>query len=166
MGIFALTRTILPDNFAFYAFFTSLPFFLIGCYAGWRQLRAPSAERIAATLESLRALPWEEFSAALEDAFRRDGYGVSRLNVAGADLELTKAARVSLVGGKRWKVARAGIEPLKELDAARQSREAHECIYVTAGEITDNASAFAAGKNIRLMQGAELAKFLPQPKKR
>jgi len=91
---------------------------------------------------------------------------VGRLNVAGADLELTKAARVSLVGGKRWKVARAGIEPLKELDAARQSREAHECIYVTAGEITDNASAFAAGKNIRLMQGAELAKFLPQPKKR
>jgi restriction system protein len=143
-----------------------LPFLVIGCYAGWRQLRAPSAERIAGTLETLRALSWEEFSAALEDAFRRDGYSVSRLNVAGADLELTKAARVSLVGGKRWKVARAGIEPLKELDAARQSREAHECIYVTAGDITDNASAFAAGKNIRLMQGAELAKFLPQPKKR
>ena len=164
-GIFALTRTILPD-YALYAFFVSLPFLAIGCYAGWRQLRAPSAERIAGRLEALRALSWEEFSAALEDAFRRDGYGVGRLNVAGADLELTKAARVSLVGGKRWKVARAGIEPLKELDAARQSREAHECIYVTAGEITDNASAFAAGKNIRLMQGAELAKFLPQPKKR
>jgi restriction system protein len=165
-GIFALTRTILPDKFAFYAFFTALPFFIIGCYAGWKQLRAPSAERIAATLEALRALSWEAFSAALEDAFRRDGYSVSRLHVAGADLELTKARRVSLVGCKRWKVARAGAEPLRELDAARQAREAHESIYVAAGEITDKASAFAAGKNIRLMQGAELAKFLPRPGKK
>jgi len=127
-------------------FFVALPFLVIGCYAGWQQLRAPSAERIAATLESLRALSWDEFSAALEDAYRRDGYSVTRLNVAGADLELTKSARVTLVCGKRWKVARAGIEPLRELDAARQAREAHECIFVAAGDITDNARAFAAGK--------------------
>ncbi len=165
-GIFALTRTILPDKYALYSFFTALPFFVIGCYAGWRQLRAPSAESVAATLESLRGLSWEEFSAALEAAFQRDGYSVARLSIAGADLELTKGARVSLVCGKRWKVARAGIEPLKELDAARQAREAHACIYVAAGEITDNAGTFAAGKNIRLLQGAELAKFLPQPKKK
>lgn len=148
-----------------YAFFTSLPFLVIGCYAGWQQLRAPSAERIAASLESLRALSWEEFSAAAEDAFRRDGYAVNRLGIAGADLELVKSGRVSLVGCKRWKVARAGIEPLKELDAARQSREAQECIYVAAGDITDNAREFASGNNIRLLHGAELAKMLPQPKR-
>ena len=161
-GIFALTRTILSDGYAMYAFFTSLPFLVIGCYAGWQQLRAPSAERIAATLESLRALSWEEFSAALGEAFRRDGYAVSRLDTAGADLELVKSGRVALVGCKRWKVARAGIEPLKELDAARQSRSAHDCIYVAAGGITDNASAFAAQKKIRLLAGSELAKLLPR----
>jgi restriction system protein len=127
-------------------------------------LRAPSAGHIAGTLEALRALSWDEFSAALEDAFRRDGYAVTRPNVPGADLELTKSARVSLVSCKRWKVARAGIEPLRELDAARQAREAHDCIYVAAGDITDNARAFAAEKRIRLVHDAELAKFLPQPK--
>jgi restriction system protein len=164
-GIVALTRTILSDSHAFYAFFVALPFFVVGSYAGWQQLRAPGAERIAATLEALRALSWEEFSAALEDAFRRDGYAVARLNVAGADLELTKSARVSLVGCKRWKVARAGVEPLRELHAARQAREAHECLYVAAGDITDNAREFAAGKSIRLLESAELAKLLPQPKK-
>ena len=156
---------LLPEAYAPYAIFAALPFIVIGSYAGWRQLRAPSAARIAATLESLRALSWDEFSAALEDAFRRDGYAVTRLNGAGADFELTKAGRVSLVGCKRWKVARVGIEPLRELEAARQAREAHECIYVAAGEFTDNARAFAAEKNIRLLHDAELAKLLPGTKR-
>ena len=143
-----------------YAIFVALPFLVIGCVAGWHQLRAPSTERIAGTLEALRALSWDEFSAALESAFSRDGYTVSRLSIAGADLELTKSGRVSLVACKRWKVARAGVEPLRELDAARQAREARDCVYVAAGEITENASAFATEKNIRLLHGAELAKLL------
>ena len=145
-----------------YAIFVALPFIVIGCVAGWQQLRAPSVERIDATLAALRLMSWDEFSAALEEAFRRDGYSVNRLRIAGADLELTKAGRVSLVGGKRWKVARAGVEPLRELDAARDAREAHDCIYVAAGEITENARAFAAQKNIRLLHDADLAKFLPR----
>jgi restriction system protein len=150
----------LPEAYALYAIFASLPFIVIGGYAGWQQLRAPSAATIAATLEALRAMSWDDFSSAIEDAFRRDGYSVIRLSVAGADLELTKAGRVSLVGCKRWKVARAGIEPLRELDAARNAREAHECIYVAAGEFTDNARGFAVEKNIRLLHDAELAKLL------
>jgi restriction system protein len=164
-GLFAVARMLLPEAYALYAIFVALPFFVIGCYAGWQQLRAPGAERIAATLESLRGLSWDAFSAALEDAYRRDGYSVTRLNTPGADLELTKSGRVTLVGCKRWKVARAGIEPLRELDAARQAREAHECIYVAVGDITDNARAFAAEKNIRLLHGAELAKLLPGTKR-
>ena len=164
-ALFAMARMLLPEAYALYGIFASLPFLVIGGYAGWQQLRAPSAERIAATLESLRALSWDEFSAALEAAFRRDGYGVSRLNAAGADLELTKSGRVCLVGCKRWKVARTGIEPLREIDAARHAREAQECIYVAAGEFTDNARTFASEKNIRLVHDAELAKLLSDTKR-
>jgi restriction system protein len=153
---FVLVKFEMPEP---YALFVALPFIVIGCVAGWQQLRAPSAARVDATLEALRALPWDEFSAALAEAYRRDGYAVSRLNIAGAELELTRAGRVSLVGCKRWKVARAGVEPLRELDAARQAREAHECIHVAVGQITDNARAFAAEKNIRIVQQAELAKL-------
>jgi restriction system protein len=158
---FALARFEIPE---LYSIFVALPFLVIGCVAAWQQLRAPGAEQVAATLESLRARSWDEFSSALEGAFRRDGYSVSRLDAAGADFELSKSGRVSLVGCKRWKVARAGIEPLRALEAARHSREAHECIYIAAGELTDNARAFAAEKNIRLLQGAELAKLLPHSK--
>ena len=144
-----------------YAIFVALPFLVIGCVVAWRQLRAPSTQKIAATLEALRSMSWDGFSAALEDAFRRDGCAVTRPNAAGADLELVKAGRVTVVACKRWKVARTGIAPLKELDAARRAREAQECIYVAAGGVTDNAIAFAAANNIRLLQGAELAQFLP-----
>jgi restriction system protein len=162
-AIFALARMALPAAYAPYAIFAALPFLVIGCVAGWKQLRAPSAERISATLEAIRALSWDEFSAALEAAFRRDGYAVSRLNIAGADLELTKSGRVTLVACKRWKVARTGIEPLRDLDAARKKAQAGECIYLAAGEVSANATAFAAEKGIRLLQGAELAALVKAP---
>ena len=162
----ALSRMVVLkfDFHELYSVFVALPFLVVGTVAAWRQLRVPSAARTEETLAWLRSLGWDEFSAALENAYRRDGYEVTRLNLAGADLQLTKGGRVSLVGGRRWKVARGGIEPLRELDAARQARDAHDCIYVAAGDITDNARAFATEKKIRLLQDAELASLLPRPK--
>ena len=104
-------------------------------------------------------MPWPEFADAMEAAFRREGYTVNRLG-AQADFELVQGWRSTLVGCKRWKATRTGIEPLRELDAARRAREAQECVYVSAGEITEQALAFAAERNIRLLHGAELAKLL------
>src|SRR5712691_9543262 len=130
-------RLLIPTS---YAVFAALPFAVIAAYVGWQQLRAPSAGRIAGTLERLRAMSWEDFSAAMEQAYRREGYTVSRLG----------------------KATRTGIEPLRELEAARRAREAHGCIYVAAGEVTEGAREFAAQNSIRLVQGAELAKLLPR----
>ena len=158
-GIFAAARLVLPQV---YAFFVGLPFLAIGCYAGARQLRSPSAARVAGVLEAVRAMSWDEFSGAIERAYGREGYGVTRTSGTQADFELARAGRISLVGCKRWKAARTGIEPLRELLAERRARDAHECIYVAAGEITDNALAFAAKHGIRLLRGAELAKLLPK----
>jgi len=157
VGLSVAARLVIPGH---YAIAVGLPFLGIGLLAGWRQLRAPSAKRVAGTLEAVREMGWSEFSGALEEAFRRDGYAVSRFNGTAADFEMTKGGRTALVSCKRWKVARTGIAPLRELDAARRAREAHECVYVAAGEITDNARTFATQKNIRLAQGAELARLL------
>ena len=155
-GMVAGLRLVLPD---IYAFFAALPFIVIAGYAGWQQLRAPSAAKVARALEALRAKPWDEFAAAVESAFRRDGYAVSRLDGRQADFELARAGRVALVSCKRWKVARTGVEPLRELLAARRKRDAHECIYIAAGEISANALAFSAQNDVRLLHGAELVKL-------
>ncbi len=165
-GVFAVTRMLLPADLSSYAVFTALPFIVIGCVAGWKQLRAPSPERVGSALEALRALTADEFSAALESAYRRDGYAVARFDAPGADFELAKDGGLSLVACRRWKAARTGIEPLRELAAACRARAAPGGIYVAAGEITDNARAFAAGNGIRLLHGAELATLLTQPKTR
>ena len=156
-GVVAALRLVLPD---IYALFAALPFILIAAYAAFQQLRAPSAAKVAQRLEALRAQSWEEFAGAVESAFRHDGYAVSRLDGREADLELTKSGRVSLVSCKRWKVARTGIEPLRELDAARRRREAHHCIYIAAGDVTENAVAFSAKSSMTLLRGAELVRLL------
>ena len=150
---FMLAKFDMPE---LYAIFVALPFLVVSCVAGWRQLREPSAERVALDLEKLRALSWEDFAAKLEAAYRRVGYEVKRLSGA-ADLEVEKSGRALLVAGKRWKAQRTGIEPLRELDALRQQREAAGAVYVAAGEITDTARAYAAKSGIALLEGAALA---------
>jgi len=150
-------RFVLPVEFAL---FSAAPFAAIAAYAGWRQLRSPSEARIAKGLERLRAMPWEEFSRALEEAWRREGNEVRALGTPQADFELVRGGRTTLVACKRWKATRTGIEPLRELEAAGRAREAHECVYVAAGEITGQARELAAQKKIRLLEGPELALLL------
>jgi len=152
-----IVRLIFPE---IYAAVAALPFIVISAYVGWQQLRKPSAGRIASTLERLRALSWEDFAGAIEEAYRREGYTVKRLAAPHVDLELVQGSRTTLVACKRWKATRTGIEPLRELHAAWRAREAHECFYVVAGEVTEGARAFATKENIRLVQGAELATLL------
>jgi restriction system protein len=107
-------------------------------------------------------MSWGDFSGALADAFRDEGYTVSRLDGGAADFELAKAGRISLVACKRWKAARTGVDPLRDLHDAKRAREAHECIYVATGEITEGARAFALERSLRLIHGAELVKLLPR----
>jgi restriction system protein len=92
-GIFGATRLFMPIELAVFA---ASPFVVIAAYVAWKQLRAPSAERIAATLERLTAMSREGFTAALEAGWRREGYEVSRPGGA-FDLELRREGRVSLV---------------------------------------------------------------------
>ena len=153
-AMFALVRLVLPD---FAAFFAALPFLALAGYAGWRQSRAPSAANVEETLGRLRAMSWENFSAVIGEAFRRDGYTVSEIPGSAADLELRKNGRVSIVCCKRWKVAQTGAGPLHELYAAKQTHDAQECIYVAAGDFTANARAYATEKAIRLLHDAALA---------
>ncbi|MDA0275273.1 MAG: restriction endonuclease [Proteobacteria bacterium] len=153
LAIFAGLRLVIPW---YYAAFGTLPIFIIGLVAAWRQLRAPSAKKIATALDVLRGMNWDAFSNLLEEGFRRDGYAVERLGGAQADFELTKAGRKSLVACKRWKAARTGVEPLRELKAAGETREAGECVYVLAGDLSEQARSFAAQNRIRLLEGAEL----------
>jgi len=155
LGAFATVRLFLNEG---YAFFAALPFIVIAVAALWRQRGVPSGARLDAAIDTLRALAWEEFARALEQGYRREGYLVKRVEGA-ADFELERAGRLSLVAAKRWKASRTGVEPLKELVAAGEARGAVECVYVLAGEMTQNALGFAKKTKINWMRGADLVKL-------
>jgi len=161
-GFLALTLTTFPHDWRWYGAFLGAPFTVVAFVAAWRQWRAPSSRRVTSTLEAVRAMSWNDFASALETGFRRDGYDVSRLAGPAADFEIAKEGRRAVVSGKRWKVVRTGIEPLRELEGAKSARDAHESIFVVAGELTDNARDFAERKRIRLIGGAELTKLVPE----
>jgi restriction system protein len=159
-GIFMAVRQFMPDAAAIAS---TLPFLGIAAYAGWLQSRAPDPERVDDALAKLRALSRQEFAAMMEAAFRSDGYAVVALRGA-ADFELRKGGRITLAACRRWKVAQTGVEPLRELLQAKQKAGAQDCIYVTAGEVSQNARLFAAQNQIRLLREAELAQYLARSK--
>lgn len=141
-----------------YALFATTPFTVITLIVAWRQIRTPSAARVAKALEKTRSMSWEDFAQALERGFRAEGYTVQRVDGA-VDFELEKLGYVTLVCARRWKAARTGVEPLRELVAAGEKRGARECRYVVAGGLTEQARAYAKQKGVKLLEGAELVRL-------
>ncbi|MDA8107694.1 MAG: restriction endonuclease [Betaproteobacteria bacterium] len=160
--VLAGARFVLPVQ---YAAAFAIPFAGIGAYAAWKQLRAPSAEQLAKTLEALRAMPAENFAFVLEETWRKHGYAVARHAGAGADYELEKGGRTVLVACRRWKATRTGVDPLKELKAAARARKA-DALYLAAGEVTAQARRFATDNAVTLVEGAEIAKLVPRAAQR
>lgn len=158
--IVLLSALLLPTPFVVYGAIVGLPFMIIGCIAAWRQLQAPSAAAITAVAERSAALGREEFTTLLAQGFEREGHAVRRIEETAADLELMRAGRTVLVACRRWKAGRTGVEPLRELQALREERNAQGASYVALGEITDTARRFAATHGIVLVEAPELARLL------
>lgn len=162
--VVVMARLLLPEAYVWFGAAGAIPFLVIAGIAGWRALRAPSMRGVEETLAGARAMSWPAFAERVEAAFRAQGYTVTRLKNHAADFELSRGGRTTLVACKRWKVARTGIEPVRELQAVREARDAHECVYITTGEATDNALAFATRHKVHILSGTELGRLLARPK--
>lgn len=156
LATFVVVQNFVPWG---YALFATLPFTVITLMVAWKQLFGPTGARVEKALEKTRSLSWEDFAQALERGYRAEGYTVQRVDGA-ADFELQKLGYLTLVSARRWKAARTGVDPLRELAAAGEKREARECHYAVAGELTDQARAFAKKKGVKLVEGAELARLV------
>jgi restriction system protein len=163
-----LAMALLPEGYRLIGTVSGLPFIVIGAMAAYRQRGLPGAAQVARTVEAVSEMPWPGFAALLEAAFRRDGYTVSRATSEAFDFELERNGRRMLVSARRWKAARTGIEPLRALQAARQTSGAADALYVCIREISDNARPFAVTHGIAIWQGEEVARAvhgLPMPRR-
>jgi restriction system protein len=150
----------LPQEFRVAGAVSGFPFFVIGALAARRQWGQPSAAQVAQTLQTVSAMPWPAFAGALDAAFQRDGYQVQRGAAPGVDFVLQRQGRTTLVSARRWKAARIGLEPLRELQAAREAADAQEALCIALGEFTENTRPFVREHNISLWQSAELTHHL------
>lgn len=156
---------LLPDEYALMGAFGSLPILGVGCVAAWRQLRAPSAAQIDATVDAALALPWNAFADALQKAWQASGAVVERLPGPGADFRVTQDGRVTLVSARRWKAATHGAEPIRQLVASMQAEDAPTASYMAIqGDVSDAARALARDNDVTLLGRAALAQLLQRAK--
>jgi restriction system protein len=161
VAVFALASgALLPPQYVVFGLMGAIPFFVIGCVAAWRQMRAPSARTVEQTLERAATMPWRDFRDLLEQAYRNQGYTVTRLDGQAADLQLTQGAQTTLVAAKRWKAASHGVEPLRALDHARRTLDTSHAVYITLGELNDATRRFADKNTISLINGVALVQLL------
>jgi restriction system protein len=155
-----ISLAALPSRFVVFGLMTALPFLIIGIIATFRQLRAPSARTVEQTLQRAATMPWREFGDTLEQAYRQQGFTVTRIEGQAADLQLIQGAQTTLVTGRRWKAGSHGVEPLRALDKARQALDASHCVYITLAEPKDTTRRFAEQNAISLLSGPALVQLL------
>jgi restriction system protein len=115
-------------------------------------------------LASIRALSWSCFEALIGEAYRRQGYSVSRPSGkgpdGGIDLILQRDGNTQLVQCKQWKAWKVGVKVIREMYGVMTDKKAHGAIVVTSGVFTQEARTFAEGKPIDLIEGEELAALI------
>jgi restriction system protein len=118
--------------------------------------------------DALNGISWQEFEILVGEAFRLQGYQVSETGGAGADggvdLVLRKGTEKFFVQCKQWKAFTVGVKIVRELYGVMAANGATGGFVVTSGSFTDEAKAFATGRNIELMDGPILMKLIKQAK--
>lgn len=142
-----------------------LPFaFLVGAAMsayGRAKRRALHGQVAASPVRSvLNDMSWQQFEALVGEAFRRKGYSVAETGGGGADggidLALKKEGETFLVQCKQWKAYKVSVTTVRELYGVMAAEGATGGFVVTSGVFTDDARAFAEGRNIELLDGKAL----------
>lgn len=117
----------------------------------------------------ISGMSWREFEQLVGAGFRVRGYTVNDMGGqgpdGGVDLILSKGAERYLVQCKQWRATKVGVAVVRELYGVMAAEGAAGGFVVTSGSFTDDAKAFASGRNIKLLAGPELTQLLASGKR-
>jgi restriction system protein len=115
-------------------------------------------------LDTIAAMSWRQFELLVGEAFRRRGYQVEETGLGGADggidLILRKNGRTELVQCKQWRTRQVNVPTVREMWGLVAHHRADGVKIVCVGEFTRDASEFAEGKNIELINGKRLLELV------
>ena len=113
-------------------------------------------------------LTWEDFQFFVSEAFRLQGDGVTFVGGCSSDddveMMLHRSEEIFLVQCKLWQANSVEIEDVRELHRAMTTNLANGGFMVSFGRFTSRARAFAAQRNIHLIEGPALIDMINQAK--
>lgn len=146
-----------------------LPFIcLLGALLSFIQRRKRQALHASvATSKAPNALDhmsWQEFELLVGEGFRQRGYAVTESGGGGADggidLVLKKGGDTFFVQCKQWKAFKVGVSVVREMYGLMAAHGAAGGFVITSGQFTQEAQAFASGRNLKLLDGAALLQLI------
>jgi restriction system protein len=107
----------------------------------------------------LDGMSWREFEMLVGEAFRLKGFSVMESGGGGPDggidLVLSRpglnGAEKFFVQCKQWRAFKVGVDVVRELYGVMAARGAAGGYVITSGRFTEEASKFAAGRNVQLI---------------
>jgi restriction system protein len=136
---------------------------LTGLAGQIEKLRRRRLMRQANSLAALQTLSWSEFEELCAEAYRRKGYEVeptARGADGGVDLVLRSRGKKTFVQCKHYAVRRVDVRPVRELFGVMAAEGASDGVIICSGSYTSAARQFVRGKNLTLVDGAELLKLV------
>ncbi|MBL0143807.1 MAG: DUF2034 domain-containing protein [Betaproteobacteria bacterium] len=114
------------------------------------------------SLELLKALEWKRFEYVCAGYFEELGFRAKTVRAGpdgGVDIHLyTEGAEHPgiIVQCKAWKSRKVGVNLIRELFGVMSADKVQEGIFATTGTYSSDATQFAIGKNIHLINGEDI----------
>lgn len=112
---------------------------------------------------------WQEFELLVGEALRRQGFSIEERGGAGADggvdLIARKEGEKYLVQCKHWRALQVGVPVVRELYGAMAAEGAVGGFVITSGRFTEPAREFASGRNLKLVDGRQLRRWIAAAQK-
>ncbi len=137
-----------------------IPFYFIAMIFAFKQFRHRRMLDVQSGIESIRAMSWQAFEIMVGEIYRRRMYYVEEHDStkpdSGFDLLLFKGGHKIIVQCRHWRNIQIDVSLVQELYGIMAAEKADGCIFVSSGDYTQGALAFANGKPIELVNGARL----------
>ena len=137
---------------------------LVSAIRQYQWARSVVQRPAAVDAAAMSAISWLEFELLVGEYFRQRGFTVAQRAQAGADggvdIELERDGDRYLVQCKQWRARQVPVETVRELYGLMAAHRAAGAFVVTSGRFTRPAVAFAAGREIELIDGAALEQAL------